>query len=108
MEGGDVEIKHTPTPIYLSSTQDGVYIIRLQDQGRELAEINLSGQKVGFETSPREWGEHLVRACNAHDELVAALKAMKEHGIRAARGHIQPGSLIAKQVDAALAKAELA
>jgi hypothetical protein len=52
--------------------------------------------------------EFIVRACNAHDELVAALKALTQDSRFALQIGGNPNAVAAlvRQVDAALAKAE--
>ncbi len=62
--------KHTPTPWVNELSADGS--IRQEETGRSICEF------------PYDWPEDkfnaafIVRACNAHDELVAALESIAE------------------------------
>lgn len=77
--GNAKQAGHTPTPqLYAAITPEtGELTIRIDDKtGRVVSVIGLSGYKVGHEKSPRDWQDFIVRACNSHDALMEAGKAV--------------------------------
>lgn len=48
--------------------------LRLQDGGREVALVTLSGYKVGSDMSPAEWAKLIADAVNAHQALREAME----------------------------------
>lgn len=63
--------QHTPTPWFLSGS--GIRIRDKSPEGNDIAwaEPNFAG---GFDDVSRANAAFIVRACNAHEELVAALE----------------------------------
>lgn len=67
--------KHTPTPLSLPIFKEDVYDIHMyshtviyDDDKYEIARMN-----------DPDFAAFIVRACNAHDDLIAALHAMMEY-----------------------------
>ncbi|CUW85647.1 hypothetical protein N5C66_03720 [Rhizobium pusense] len=88
---------HTPTPWFLNEAQDFV-----KGDGRHIAVLF-----DGTPTSPtvkerKSNAAFIVRACNAHDELLAALKAARDFH----DWNESSVSATARQVVVAIAKAE--
>ncbi len=73
-------MKHSPTPFSHWANEKKVEI--LDDRGVSIAQVLRLGVS-GHNTTPLPAvpnAEFIVRACNAHEDLLAAAKAALEHG----------------------------
>ena len=76
LERMDSNMNHTPTPWKLNKagSQKTIYINTADEEGLYLADLQ---NCQGTETTEAN-AEFIVRACNSHDDLVKALKEVKE------------------------------
>lgn len=94
-------MKHTPTPWVYDPDCHGLFQVEGGIDGKQVADINTDEVNAAF----------IVRACNAHEELVKALKAIAPFvkGMELAqtnRAAQEKAKRAAQMVIVALAKAE--
>lgn len=89
--------KHTPTPWDICDSANSTLIHIETIHGEQIATVNKGNKEQRLANAL-----YMARACNAHDELVAALQRAHDHmAVDARFEHSQTG----KQIIAALAKA---
>ena len=103
--------KHTPTPwVVGGKAKLGAPLAPGEtpriwaNDGASIADISIR-RKIGDGTSQQELvnADYIVRACNAHDELVAALKLLETAARRYAQGLDGSSAYVFKMADNARA-----
>lgn len=98
------EVKHTPVPWHLHDMENGVFC------GPDSYAIGICNARSRTDSDDCRNAAFIVRACNAHDELVGVLNNVRDLVYDAANGHPIDCKGLATEmladVDAALAKAQ--
>jgi hypothetical protein len=98
-----VEIKHTPTP-WIADLEAGA-IFRIEgNEEIQVADISAKDEDLEF----------IVRACNAHEDVLVALRSARDELVSLNNNHLSGAAavvraLVTKQIErynAAIAKAE--